>query len=96
MEGRLVVTALIFTILAACSKQEMHVNSFQRESTILQTGENPGVYSTGWETVPVWNRESNAKSTSFFYTRQLPELKTDIIKNGVVLVFSRNLWEGNL
>ena len=89
------VTALIFTIIAACSKQEIHVNSLQKESTIKQTGEKPEVYSSGWETVPAWNTESNTQSTSFFYTRQLPELKTDIINNGVVLVFARNLWDGN-
>ena len=81
MEGRLVVTALIFTIIAACSKQEIHVNSLQRESTTQQTGVKPEVYSSEWETVPEWNTVSNTQSTSFFYTRRLPELKTDIINN---------------
>jgi hypothetical protein len=95
MEGRLVVTALIFTIIAACSKQEIHVNSLQREAIPQQAGVKPELYSSGWETVPAWNTESNPQSTSFFYTRYLPELKTDIINNGVVLVFARNLWEGN-
>jgi hypothetical protein len=95
MEGRLVVTALIFTIIAACSKGQIHVNSLQRELTVQQAGEKPGVYSTGWETVPAWNIESNPRSTSFFYTRRLPELKTDVINNGVVLVFARHLWDGN-
>jgi hypothetical protein len=95
MEGRLVVTALIFTIIAACSKQEIQVNSLQRETTIQQAGIKPEVYSTGWETVPQWNTVSSTHSTNFTYTRRLPELKTDIINNGVVLVFARNLWEGN-
>ena len=95
MEGRLVVTALIFTIIAACSKQEIHVNSLQRETIPQQAVVKPELYSSGWETVPAWNTESNTQSTSFFYTRYLPELKTDILNNGVVLVFARNVWEGN-
>jgi hypothetical protein len=95
MEGRLVVTALIFTIIAACSKQEIHVNSLQRETIPQQAGVKPELYSTGWETVPEWNIVSNTQSTSFFYTRLLPELKNDIINNGAVLVFARNLWDGN-
>ena len=95
MEGRLVVTALIFTIIAACSKQEIQVNSLQRETISQQAGVKPELYSTGWETVPEWHTIPNTQSTSFFYTRRLPELKNDIINNGAVLVFARNLWDGN-
>lgn len=90
MEGRFVVTALIFTILAACSKQNIEVQSFQRTSLVEQT--NPVVYTSGWETIPAWTAQTSPGALSFSYTRQFPELTNSVLKNGVVLVFARNLW----
>lgn len=92
MEGRFVVTALIFTLLAACSKQEIHQNSLQLTSPVPETEVNAGVYTSDWETVPSWTAEASTEAISFSYTRQLPQLKKNILNDGVVLVFARNLW----
>jgi hypothetical protein len=91
MEGRFVVTALLFTILAACSKQEINVQSFQTTPSEATAQVKPSIYISGWETVPFWNATTNRDGINFSYIRQLPELK-EIAKDGAVLVFARNLW----
>ena len=90
MEGRFVVTALLFTILAACSKQDIRDTSLQTTLPLQQ--QQSRVYSSGWEMVPAWKAETSPEAVSFFYTRQLPELSKSILDDGVVLVFARNLW----
>jgi hypothetical protein len=93
MEGRFVVTALFFTILAACSKQDIRDTSLQ--TTLLlqqQQSRQSRVYSSGWEMVPGWKAETSTEAVSFFYTRHLPELSKSILDDGVILVFARNLW----
>lgn len=92
MEGRFVVTALIFSILAACSKQEIHQNSFEPASLVEQETVPPGIYSSEWENIPAWNAETSPDAIRFSYSRQLPDLKKVIGNGGLVLVFARNLW----
>jgi len=92
MEGRFVVTALIFTLLAACSKQDIQVNSLQTASQSQKVTVNPQVYSSGWETIPGWTAETSPGAISFSYTRQIPQLNSLVLNNGVILVFARHLW----
>ena len=92
MEGRFVVTALIFTIIAACSKQDIHETSLVKMS--LAQGKEPqsGVYSSGWESIPAWNATTSPEAVRFSYTRQMPNLNKDVLEHGVVIIFARNLW----
>ena len=92
MEGRFVVTALIFTIIAACSKQDIHETLLVKMS--LAQGKEPqsGVYSSGWESVPAWNATTSPEAVRFSYTRQMPNLNKDVLEHGVVIIFARNLW----
>src|SRR5215218_9622595 len=92
MEGRFVVTALIFTIIAACSKQEIQVNNLQKQSLTAQTEAKLQVISSGWETVPAWKAETSPEAISFSYTRAFPDLNKTVLSKGLVLVFARNLW----
>jgi hypothetical protein len=95
MEGRFVVTALIFTILAACSKHDIQVESFQKASLVQQEGVKPQVYTSDWETVPEWTVQRSTETASFFYAREVPELKSTN-NNAAILVFARNLWAEDL
>jgi hypothetical protein len=92
MAGRVVISALIFTILAACSKPDIQENSFQTVLLTQQVETKPQVYSSGWETVPAWTAETSPDAISFFYSRKVPELNSGTIDNGAILVFARNLW----
>ena len=86
------VTALIFTIIAACSKQDIHETSLVKMS--LAQGKEPqsGVYSSGWESIPAWNATTSPEAVRFSYTRQMPNLNKDVLEHGVVIIFARNLW----
>jgi len=42
--------------------------------------------------VPSWTIQKENGATSFSYIRQFPGLNESMFKNGVVLVFARNLW----
>ena len=92
MEGRFVVTALIFTIIAACSKQDIHETSFVKMSLAQEKEPQSGVYSSGWESIPAWNATTSPEAVRFSYTRQMPNLNKDVLEHGVVIIFARNLW----
>ena len=94
MEGRIVVTALIFTIIAACSKHSIQEKSFQKtflaaEKEVLQ----PSIFFSGWETITGWSAKRNGDATVFSYSRQFPEPNKSFLNEGLVLVFARKLWE---
>lgn len=92
MEGRIVVTALVLTILAACSKQDI-VQSYQSPS-INKQEISPAMIISDWESVPLWNTLKNSEATVFTYQRKFPGIKKSVLDNGIVLVFARNLWTG--
>ena len=92
MEGRFVVTALIFTIIAACSKQDIHETLLVKMSLAQEKEPQSGVYSSGWESVPAWNATTSPEAVRFSYTRQMPNLNKDVLEHGVVIIFARNLW----
>ena len=92
MEGRLAATALIFTIIAACSKVDLKDNRQLSISSGAQQNLQKEIYSSEWQTIPTWTAKKLGGSTVFNYTHRTPELHSDLIKNGVVLVFARNLW----
>ena len=92
MEGRFVVTALIFTIIAACSKQDIHETSLVKMSLAQEQEPQSGVYSSGWESIPAWNATTSPEAVRFSYTRQMPNLNKDVLEHGVVIIFARNLW----
>ena len=91
MEGRLAATALVFTIIAACSKLDLDTRPSQQTS-LTQTALQKEVYTSGWESIPAWTVDKNTGSTILSYSRNLPELNSDILEKGAVLVFVRNLW----
>lgn len=86
------VTALIFSILAACSKQDIHETSLLVTIEVPHLETKPVVYSSGWETVPAWNATTSPEAVNFFYTRQMPGLNREVLDKGAVLIFARNLW----
>lgn len=86
------ISALIFTIVAACSKLDIQENSFQTVSLTQQIETKPQVFSSGWETVPAWSAETSPGAISFSYLRPVPDLNSGTIDNGAILVFARNLW----
>ena len=92
MEGRFVVTALIFTIIAACSKQDIHETLLVKMSLAQEKEPQSGVYSSGWESIPAWNATTSPEAVRFSYTRQMPNLNKDVLEHGVVIIFARNLW----
>ena len=92
MEGRFVVTALIFTIIAACSKQYIHETLLVKMSLAQEKEPQSGVYSSGWESIPAWNATTSPEAVRFSYTRQMPNLNKDVLEHGVVIIFARNLW----
>ena len=91
MEGRFVVTALFFTVLAACSKQEIPVNPTQGTFVTQQVEAQSELFITEWESIPSWKSETKNKATVFSYARQVPGLNDKV----TVLVFARNLWTGD-
>ena len=91
MEGRFVVTALFFTVLAACSKQEISVNPTEGTFATHQAETQSKLFISEWESIPSWKSETKNKATVFSYTRQVPGLNDNV----TVLVFARNLWSGD-
>lgn len=92
MESRVVVLALIFTIIAACSKHELERQSFTQASLVQENEGQPSAFFSDWETVPSWTTQKGNNATIFSYIRQFPGLDKSIFADGVVLVFARNLW----
>ena len=92
MGGRLAATALVFTIIAACSKLDVQHNRQVRISPRVEQNLQKEIYTSAWEAIPTWTTTKLAGSTVFNYKHNTPELHGDLIKNGVVLVFARNLW----
>jgi hypothetical protein len=96
MESRVVVTALIFTIIAACTKHEIEIQPFQRTLVAQEKEVNPSVFISEWETIPAWTAEKYSNATVFSYTRQFAHLNKSVLANGAVLIFARNLWADDL
>jgi hypothetical protein len=92
MEGRLTAIALVFTIIAACSKLDFQDRPQARVSPGVERSLQKEIFTSAWETIPTWTTTKLAGSTVFNYKHNTPELSSDFIKNGVLLVFARNLW----
>ena len=82
------VTALFITVLAACSKQDIPVNTIQRTFATQQAVTQSKLFISEWEVIPSWKTETKNKATIFSYVRQMPYLDDSV----TVLVFARNLW----
>jgi hypothetical protein len=94
MESRVVVTALILTIIAACTKHEIEIQPFQRTSVAQEKEDS--VFFSEWESIPAWVTEKNNGDIIFSYSRQFPQLWEPALANGTVVVFARNLWADDL
>jgi hypothetical protein len=92
MEGRLAATALFFAIIAACSKTDLQGSQQVQISQGTQENLQKEIYTSPWKTIPAWTAKKREGATVFSYKHNTPELQGDLIKNGVVLVFARNLW----
>jgi hypothetical protein len=92
MESRVVVTAFIFTIIAACTKHEIEIQPFQRTLVAQEKKVKPSVFISEWETILAWTAEKHGDVAVFSYNRQFLQLNKSVVTNGVVLVFARNLW----
>ena len=89
MEGRFVVTALFIAFLAACSKQDIPINTTQETLVTRQVTTQSKLFISAWEDVPLWKMETKNNATVFSYVREVPGLNDD---NVMVMVFARNLW----
>ena len=93
MKGRCVFTAVVFLLFTACSKRDIQVHSLERTLSVKEAETKPQVYSTAWESIPAWSAQTAPDAMNFSYTRSVPQLSNEVLDNGVVLVFARNLWE---
>jgi hypothetical protein len=98
MKGRLGVTALAFTILAACSKNDIQIRKeayLSQRQIAKQIGGNLKIYSSGWETVPAWDASASPDAVHFSYAFHVPEPDSKNLYKSAVLVFARNLWNAD-
>jgi hypothetical protein len=96
MESRVVVTALILTIIGACTKHEIEIPSSHQTLEIQEKEVRPSAFFSEWETVSSWNSQVTNNTIVFSYSRQFPGLNKEVLANGAVLVFARNLWADDL
>src|SRR2546426_10094636 len=54
----------------------------------------PSIYSSDWESVSEWIYHKDDNLLSIHFSRNTPELSSSVLRNGVVVVFVRNLWAG--
>ena len=92
MEGRLGITILVFTIIAACSKMDYRDARHLKTSYEVPNHPQQAIYTSSWQTIPSWTKKKIGNASIFTYNDVAPELTEDIIKTGVVLVYARNLW----
>jgi hypothetical protein len=92
MESRVVVFAMIFTIVASCTKHEIENQHFQKSPAVLKHKAQPSVFISEWEAISSWAIQKNPDVGGFSFIRQFPRLNGSTLENGAVLVFARNLW----
>src|SRR5215207_1370375 len=92
MEGRFVVAALFFAFLAACSKQDIPVNSAKEVLVTQQVKTQSKLFISGWEDIPLWKMETKDNATIFSCVSEISGFNDDSV---TVMVFARNLWTGD-
>lgn len=86
------VTALIFTIIAACTKHEIERQPLQKIAQHAEDKLQPSIFVSEWEAMHSWATQKSGDVTLFSYSRHFPQLNESSLINGAVLVFARNIW----
>lgn len=96
MKGRLVITAILFTLFTSCHKKNVQNNADAVSNTDVSKAASASnkVYASPWEEVPAWSEKQSAQGKILSFTRRVPQLQ-DVAGNAV-LVFVRNVWDKDI
>ena len=91
MKNVLIPIVLAFTaILSSCSK-----NDISEDTMVKGLATSPGAASvtvvSGWEAGHSWTQSDSSDYRVFSFDKSIPTLNEDILRNGAVLVFVKNI-----
>jgi len=98
--GTFTTTAILIiaSVFTSCSKDSSVTNDSLRQQTrtaATATANNKVTYISEWESGYSWTTSDSAGYVVYRYDKSIPQMSSDIISNGAVLIFAKNYLDDN-